>query len=91
MLTAKFDARRFMLRAIAHGATEAILVPVQYDRILRLPEFDRLNLSRLRSKIMAGSHAPAALKAEILARWPGSLDEYYGMTEGAVWVAPGRA
>jgi len=86
-LTTKFDAAAFMRTAIAHGVTEAFLTPVQYQRILALPEFDRLDLSVFRNKSIGGALCPPDLKAEILARWPGPLVEYYGMTEGVVAAA----
>jgi acyl-CoA synthetase (AMP-forming)/AMP-acid ligase II len=86
LTTAKFDARRFVQMAITHGATQTFLVPIQYQRILALPEFDRLSLSRLRIKSCSGAPCPPALKAEILARWPGEFNEYYSSTEGAVAV-----
>jgi len=87
VLTTKFDAPAFMRTAIAHGVTEAFLTPVQYQRILALPEFDQLDLSRFRVKAVAGAPCPLQLKAEILTRWPGQLVEYYGMTEGGVGAA----
>jgi acyl-CoA synthetase (AMP-forming)/AMP-acid ligase II len=45
-------------------------------------DFDRFNLSSYRRKFCTSAPFPAALKAQVLARWPGGLTEYYGMTEG---------
>ena len=42
---AKFDAAAFLALAERHRATHAMLVPVQYQRIMALPEFDRYDLS----------------------------------------------
>ncbi|RST31127.1 4-coumarate--CoA ligase [Sphingomonas ginkgonis] len=78
----RFDARRFLELAAAYGVTHAMLVPVQYQRIMALPDFDRFNLSRFISKTCTSAPFSAALKAEVLARWPGGLTEFYGMTEG---------
>ena len=59
-----------------------MLVPVQYQRIMDLPDFDQYDLSRFRMKFCTSAPFSAALKADILKRWPGGLIEYYGMTEG---------
>ena len=78
----KFDARGFLELAERHRATHAMLVPVQYQRIMADPEFDRFDLSRFRLKTCTSAPFSPALKADVLARWPGLLLEYYGMTEG---------
>ena len=59
-----------------------MLVPVQYQRIMELPEFDRYDLSVVPHEVRHQRALPAALKREVLDRWPGGLVEYYGMTEG---------
>jgi len=82
VLMAKFDALKFLELAQRYRATHAMLVPVQYQRIMDLPEFDRFDLSSFRMKFCTSAPFSAALKAEILQRWPGGLTEYYGMTEG---------
>ncbi len=82
VLMGKFDARRFLELAEAHRATHAMLVPVQYQRIMADPEFDRFDLSSFRLKTCTSAPFSAALKADIVKRWPGLLVEYYGMTEG---------
>jgi acyl-CoA synthetase (AMP-forming)/AMP-acid ligase II len=81
-LMAKFDARQFLDLAERHRATHTMLVPVQYQRIMALDDFDRFDLSRFRLKSCTSAPFSAALKADIVARWPGLLVEYYGMTEG---------
>ncbi|OYY90075.1 MAG: 4-coumarate--CoA ligase [Sphingomonas sp. 28-66-16] len=78
----KFDARDFLELASAHRATHAMLVPVQYSRIMAVPDFDRFDLSAFRLKTCTSAPFSAALKADVVARWPGLLIEYYGMTEG---------
>ena len=82
VLMAKFDARRYLELAAEHRATHTMLVPVQYQRIMALPDFDAFDLSAFRFKTSTSAPFAAALKADILARWPGILVEYYGMTEG---------
>jgi acyl-CoA synthetase (AMP-forming)/AMP-acid ligase II len=82
VLMKKFDARAFLQLAQDNGATHAMLVPVQYQRIMALPDFDSFDLSSFRLKTCTSAPFSAALKADVVARWPGLLVEYYGMTEG---------
>jgi acyl-CoA synthetase (AMP-forming)/AMP-acid ligase II len=67
-----------------------MLVPVQYQRIMALADFARHDLSSFVNKFSTSSHFPAALKADVLARWPGGLTEFYGMTEGGGTAAAPR-
>jgi long-chain acyl-CoA synthetase len=78
----RFDAGEFLRLAAQHRATHAMLVPVQYERLLRHEAFDRTDLSSFRMKFCTSAPFSAALKAEVLERWPGGLVEYFGMTEG---------
>jgi acyl-CoA synthetase (AMP-forming)/AMP-acid ligase II len=82
VLMARFDVEAFLSLSQAHRATNAMLVPVQYRRLLDHPDFDAYDLSSYVMKFVSTAPCPAALKAEILARWPGELVEYFGMTEG---------
>nr|WP_286207583.1 class I adenylate-forming enzyme family protein [Hephaestia sp. MAHUQ-44] len=82
VLMRKFDAGGFLDLAMRHRVTHAMLVPVQYARIMAHPDFDAYDLSRFRMKTCTSAPFSAALKADILARWPGGLVEIYGMTEG---------
>ena len=59
-----------------------MLVPVQYSRIMALPDFDEFDLSSFVFKTSTSAPFSAVLKADVIARWPGLLVEYYGMTEG---------
>ena len=82
VLMKKFDALGFLELSEKHRATHTMLVPVQYRRIMALPDFDRFDLSSYQMKFCTSAPFAAALKADILRRWPGGLTEYYGMTEG---------
>ncbi|MGZ5085289.1 MAG: class I adenylate-forming enzyme family protein [Usitatibacter sp.] len=82
VLMAKFDAAAYLALAEKHRVTHTMLVPVQYQRIMALPDFDRFDLSSFRVKFSTSAPFSAALKADVVARWPGGLYEYYGMTEG---------
>ena len=78
----RFDAGAYLALAERERATHAMLVPVQYQRLMSHPDFDRFDLSSFRMKFCTSAPFSAALKADILKRWPGGLTEYYGMTEG---------
>jgi len=82
VLMKKFDAGRFLELAQAHRMTHAMLVPVQYRRLMAHPDFDRFDLSSTRLKFCTSAPFAAELKAQVLRRWPGGLVEYFGMTEG---------
>ena len=82
VLMPKFDALQYLQTAEKHRATHTMLVPVQYRRLMAHPEFDRFDLSSFRFKFSTSAPFHAELKAEVLARWPGALVEYYGLTEG---------
>jgi len=81
-LMAKFDARRYLELAQRYRATHTMLVPVQYQRLMALPDFDDFDLSSFKAKFCTSAPFGAALKADVLKRWPGGLIEFYGMTEG---------
>ncbi len=82
MTEGRFDPAAYLALAEDARATHAMLVPVQYQRLMALPQFDRFDLSSFRMKFCTSAPFAAALKADILKRWPGGLVEYYGMTEG---------
>ena len=82
VLLPKFDAGEFLRLAERHRATHAMLVPVQYRRLMQHGDFDAHDLSSFRMKFSTSAPFPAELKAEVLRRWPGGLVEFYGMTEG---------
>lgn len=82
VLMPKFDALEYLRLAERHRMTHTMLVPVQYRRVMALPEFGDFDLSSTVCKFATSAPFPAALKADVLARWPGGLVEYFGMTEG---------
>lgn len=82
VLMPKFDAQRYLQLAAQHRVTHSMLVPVQYQRLMARADFGDYDLSSYRMKFSTSAPLSAALKAEILKRWPGGLVEYYGMTEG---------
>ena len=81
-LMTKFDAAEYLKLASALHVTHTMLVPVQYQRLMARPDFDAHDLSRCQMKFCTSAPFSAALKADVLRRWPGGLVEFYGMTEG---------
>jgi acyl-CoA synthetase (AMP-forming)/AMP-acid ligase II len=71
VLMAKFNALEYLRLAERHRVTHAMLVPVQYQRLMALPEFGDFDLSSFRMKFCTSAPFAAALKADVLARWPG--------------------
>ena len=82
LLTGRFDAAAYLRMAERHRVTHTMLVPVQYQRLMKWPGFDAHDLSAFQYKFCTSAPFHAELKAEVLRRWPGALVEYYGMTEG---------
>jgi len=82
VLMGKFDAAGWLALAERHRVTHAMLVPVQYARIMALEDFGRHDLSSFVTKFSTSAPFAADLKRDVLARWPGGLIEFYGMTEG---------
>jgi len=82
ILMRKFDAAGYLAVAERHRATHTMLVPVQYQRLMALPEFEQYDLASFKAKFCTSAPFSAALKADVLRRWPGGLIEFYGMTEG---------
>lgn len=82
LLMGKFDAAAYLALAERERVTHTMLVPVQYQRLMARPDFGQHDLRSFRMKFCTSAPFSAALKAEVLARWPGGLVEFYGMTEG---------
>jgi acyl-CoA synthetase (AMP-forming)/AMP-acid ligase II len=82
ILMEKFNTEKYLQLAEKWHVTHTMLVPVQYQRLMDFPDFDKYDLSSYVMKFCTSAPFKADLKAEILKRWPGGLVEYYGMTEG---------
>ena len=82
LLMGKFDAAGYLRLAAQRRVTHTMLVPVQYRRLMALPDFEAHDLGAFRMKFSTSAPFGAELKADVLARWPGGLVEFYGMTEG---------
>ncbi len=82
LLMPRFDAAAYLQWAQANHVTHTMLVPVQYQRLMARPDFDAHDLSSFRMKFSTSAPFSAAMKADVLKRWPGGLTEFYGLTEG---------
>ncbi|MGO4396197.1 class I adenylate-forming enzyme family protein [Variovorax sp. M-6] len=82
VLMPKFDAAAYLKLAQDRRVTHTMLVPVQYQRLMARPDFDAHDLASFKYKFSTSAPFNAALKADVLKRWPGGLIEFYGMTEG---------
>ena len=82
ILMPKFDARGYLELAQKYRVTHTMLVPVQYQRLMALPDFGKYDLSSFRMKRCTSAPFAAALKKQVLERWPGKLVDSYGLTEG---------
>lgn len=79
----KFNAEDFLRICEEDHITHAILVPVQYERLINVQGFEHYDLSSFKVKVSIGAPLRQSLKADILKKWPdGGLWEFYGMTEG---------
>ncbi|WP_420411172.1 class I adenylate-forming enzyme family protein [Roseibium sp.] len=84
ILMRKFNERHFLELAEHHRASHIMLVPVQYQRLLADPDFDRFDLLSFKVKLSTSAPLPIPLVRGLLERWPGKLINLYGMTEGGL-------
>lgn len=82
VLQPKFDTESYMELIAEHRATHAMTVPVILQRILAHPRFGEIDLSSLERSFCTSAMLPLHLKTELLERWPGTVVEMYGLTEG---------
>jgi acyl-CoA synthetase (AMP-forming)/AMP-acid ligase II len=87
----KFSAEAFLDAVERRKGTHAMLVPVQYDRILDSPRFAGADLSSMRFLFSTSAPLRAETKRRILDGTRADLVEIYGLTEGgAVTVLEAR-
>ena len=82
LLMPKFDATGYLQLAQQRRVTHTMLVPVQCQRLMAHADFTSFDLSSFQVKFCTSAPFAAALKSDVLQRWPGALIEFYGMTEG---------
>ena len=71
VLMPKFDAAGYLQLAQTHRVTHTMLVPVQYQRLMARPDFEAHDLSSFKFKFSTSAPFTAAVKADVLKRWPG--------------------
>ena len=84
LLKPKFEVEGFMELIAEHQASHAMMVPVIIQRMLAHPRFDEIDLTSLEVTFCTSSVLPLHVKEDALARWPGTIFEIYGLTEGGV-------
>lgn len=83
----KFSTLGFLRLSQEHRMTHAMLVPVQYMRLMAEPTFGDYDLSSYVCKFSTSAPLPGPLIAKVMERWPGNVIELYGMTEGGLSAA----
>ena len=78
----KFDPLPVMQAISTHRVTNMVMVPTMVSMLLNHPDFEKYDLSSLRTCIYGGSPMPEALMAEAARKLPGwEFYQIYGMTE----------
>ena len=86
-----FDAEECLRLMQDHRVTWSHMVPINFVRILKLPEAvrRRFDLSSVRRILHAAAPCPVDVKRAIMEVFPsGTVYEYYGATEGLATVCP---
>jgi acyl-CoA synthetase (AMP-forming)/AMP-acid ligase II len=82
VLLPKFSAEAFLDAVERHRVTHAMLVPVQYDRILAASRFGSADLASITHLFSTSAPLGADTKRRILRETRADLVEIYGLTEG---------
>ena len=82
VILGKFSPEAFLGAVERHHITHAMLVPVQYDRILASDAFGKTDLSSLRYLFSTSAPLRAETKRKVLDTTTAELIEIYGLTEG---------
>ncbi len=80
----KFEAKNYIETARKTGATHAMLVPTLVQRLLAEPSFQIDSIPTLERTFVTASPFATSVKSEAVRRWPGVIQEIYGMTEGGL-------
>lgn len=87
ILVEKFRAQEYLSLIQQHRVSHLLLVPVQYQRLLALPDFETFDLSSVKYKFGGSAPMSVAAKQDVAARFPGEMFEFYSLTEGGVTTA----
>lgn len=86
IVSRRFEVNNCLETIERHRVTHATMVPLQFQKLLEHPDFDRFDLASLDACMCCGSPLAASLKRELAERWPGDFIELYGLTEGLVTI-----
>lgn len=89
ILQPRFDPEDLLRLIEAHGVTHLHMVPIMFNRLLRLPETvrRRYDLSSLKFVVHAAAPCPPPIKRAMIEWWGPVIHEYYGATETGMVVA----
>ncbi|MFP4002211.1 MAG: class I adenylate-forming enzyme family protein [Alphaproteobacteria bacterium] len=88
----EFSPRTFLEATSRHRATHTAMVPLQYQKVLDDPEFNREQVASLHAVMSCGSPLHAGLKKRLFEELGCDLIELYGLTEGLITtLAPEEA
>jgi long-chain acyl-CoA synthetase len=87
ILVEKFEEQDVLSLIQQHRVTHLLMVPVQYQRLLALAEFENYDLSSVKYKFGGSAPMSVELKQDLAARFPGEMFEFYSLTEGGVTTA----
>jgi len=77
-----FDTRKALSLIESERITHAMMVPVQYKRIVEHPEFGTFDLGSVEFLYSSAAPLRPDVKKAVVERIPGQLIELYGATEG---------
>ena len=82
-LEPRFDPERLLAMIEQHRVTHLHMVPIMFNRLLKLPEAVRkkYDLSSLAFVVHAAAPCPAPVKRAMIDWWGPVINEYYGSTE----------
>ncbi len=86
IVSRRFDVTDCLETIDKQRVTHAAMVPLQYQKLLEHPDFEKYDLSSLDACMCCGSPLAVGLKHELADRWPGDFIELYGLTEGLVTI-----
>jgi len=81
VLMPKFDVKSFLELSAKHRATHAMLVPVQYRRLMEYPDFDKYDLSSLKLVAYGAAPMPYEVVTKAVEVFKCGLMNAYGQTE----------
>lgn len=86
MLMPRFDAESLLALIERHRVTHLHMVPVMFNRLLRLAESVRqkYDLSSLRWVVHAAAPCPLEIKRQMIDWWGPVINEYYACTETSI-------